>query len=145
MHFGNPPMGTTFMNTIKGMQKLKIIVFFVLWVFFPSIIFVPPVNAEHWKNEIDHLLDFIRHSGCMFIRNDTLHEPPQAVEHIVNKYRHFREKIDSTEDFIELCATKSTLSGRFYEVSCPGKPKIRTRDWLLEELARYRQGGSGQR
>ncbi|MBT8133201.1 MAG: DUF5329 domain-containing protein, partial [Gammaproteobacteria bacterium] len=43
-----------------------------------------------------------------------------------------------TEEFIEYSATKSTMSGDYYMVSCPGKETIRTQDWLMAELKRFR-------
>ena len=46
--------------------------------------------------------------------------------------------IKSTEEFIELSATKSTMSGNYYTVKCVGKETITTQYWLLEELKRYR-------
>ena len=59
--------------------------------------------------------------------------------HIEKKYDYFRDDITSTEEFIEYSATKSTMSGDFYMVSCPGKEAIRTQDWLMDELKRFRR------
>ncbi len=89
-------------------------------------------------SEVDHLLDFIRNSGCIINRNGTDHAAEKGISHIENKYDYFRDDIYSTEDFIELSATKSTMSGDYYMVRCPGMGIIRTKDWLLIELKRYR-------
>jgi hypothetical protein len=88
--------------------------------------------------EVNHLLDFIRNSGCMMERNGTEHSPIEAIEHILDKYDYFKDDINSTEDFIRLSATKSTLSGEYYTVKCPGKEKLKTQDWLLIELHKHR-------
>lgn len=90
------------------------------------------------KAEVDHLLDFVRGSNCTLIRNRRTHTSKEAHTHILRKYEHFREKIQNTEDFIDLAASKSTLSGRPYHVTCDGGQPISTRDWLLRELDRYR-------
>ena len=60
------------------------------------------------------------------------------VSHIEKKYDYFRDDIKNTEEFIEYSATKSTMSGDYYTVSCPGKETIRTQDWLMAELKRFR-------
>ena len=88
--------------------------------------------------EVDHLLAFVKNSGCTINRNGTDHPAKKGVSHIENKYDYFRDDIKSTEEFIELSATKSTMSGDYYTVKCAGKETIKTQDWLLAELKRYR-------
>ncbi len=96
---------------------------------------VPPEQ----RPEVEHLLDFVEHSGCTIHRNGDDHPATEAREHILKKYDYFRDRIRSTEDFIEYSASRSTLSGRDYTVTCPGKATIPTRTWLRKELQRYRQ------
>jgi hypothetical protein len=36
-------------------------------------------------------------------------------------------------------ATKSTMSGRLYEVQCPGEEPVPSSEWLLEELEVHRK------
>ena len=88
--------------------------------------------------EVNHLLAFIKESGCIINRNGTDHPAVKGISHIEKKYDYFRDDITSTEEFIEYSATKSTMSGDFYMVSCPGKETIRTQDWLMAELKRFR-------
>lgn len=88
--------------------------------------------------EVNHLLAFVKESGCIINRNGTDHPALKGISHIEKKYDYFRDDITSTEEFIEYSATKSTMSGDFYMVSCPGKETIRTRDWLMAELKRFR-------
>ena len=99
------------------------------------------VNAdvpEEQVKEVQHLLTFVKNSGCVINRNGTDYPAEKGLGHIEKKYDYFRDDIDSPEKFIELSATKSTMSGDYYMVSCPGKKTIRTQDWLMEELKRYR-------
>jgi len=42
-----------------------------------------------------------------------------AAEHARTKYRYFRSQIETPEDFIRLCATKSLISGKPYLVVTP--------------------------
>ena len=90
------------------------------------------------EKTIDHLLEFVEEANCTFIRNDEEHDSKYAAEHIRKKYDYFKDKIDTPEEFIELCATKSLMSGRPYMVRCDGDGKILTADWLKSELDDYR-------
>ena len=89
------------------------------------------------KKEVTHLLDFIRNSSCEINRNGSYHSGKEAVKHIEKKYIYFKDQINSTEEFIELSATKSTLSGTHYMINCNGKI-IKTKLWLLKELENFR-------
>jgi hypothetical protein len=91
------------------------------------------------RQEVDHLLVFIANSGCVINRNGTDYPAAKGVEHINNKYDYFRGDINSTEDFIALTATKSTMSGKYYEVKCPGSERTTTQAWLQSELKKYRE------
>ena len=106
----------------------------------PLLLLVLPaaVPATEMQDEISHLLQFVESTTCQYERNGDLHTGTEAVEHIRRKFEHFRDRIDSAEKFIELAATKSTISGRYYVVHCAGQPEVTSRDWLLRELKRYR-------
>jgi hypothetical protein len=88
--------------------------------------------------EVNHLLAFVKNSGCTINRNGTNHPANKGVSHIENKYDYFRDDIKNTEDFIKYSATKSTMSGDYYTVTCPGKKTIKSQEWLLTELQKYR-------
>ena len=96
---------------------------------------VPPAQ----QGEVEHLLSYVAQSGCVMVRNGSEHEGPKAREHIQKKYDYFRDEISSTEQFIEYSATKSTMSGKFYQVQCAGRENERSQDWLLRELQVYRE------
>lgn len=95
---------------------------------------VPPEQL----GEVEHLLAFVKNSDCIINRNGTDHPADKGISHIETKYDYFRDDISSTEEFIDLSATKSTMSGDYYTVSCPEKKTIKTQDWLLIELNKYR-------
>jgi hypothetical protein len=90
--------------------------------------------------EIKGLLDFVEHSECQFVRNGSEYPGPRAREHLEKKLNYLEGKnlVNSAEDFIDLAATKSSMSGRAYEVRCPqGVEPAST--WLKRELQRQRQ------
>lgn len=90
--------------------------------------------------EIAALLDFVAASGCEMLRNGTAHRAPEARGHLERKLAVLRERdpIASAEDFIELAASRSSLSGRAYLVRCDGSPEQPSQRWLSSELVRLR-------
>ena len=88
--------------------------------------------------EINHLLSFVGSTDCKYERNGTMHTGAEAVEHINKKYDYYSDDITSTEDFIEYAATKSKMSGKYYQIHCTGMPSIKSQEWLLIELQAYR-------
>ncbi len=89
------------------------------------------------QEEISHLLDFISSSGCTFIRNGNTYGPGEASEHIAKKYDYIGDAITSAEQFIAHAATRSSLSGKPYRVTC-ANGEHPSADWLTAELLRYR-------
>jgi hypothetical protein len=98
---------------------------------------------EAQKPEVQHLLDYLKNSGCQMERNGSKHDAREAVEHIQKKYDYYKDDIKTTEDFIERSASRSSLSGRAYQVLCPGEEARPTADWLKDELERYRKEQAG--
>jgi hypothetical protein len=92
---------------------------------------------------IQHLIEYVRQSDVQFERNFSSHDSREAAEHIENKYQHFRDEIDTPEKFIELCATRSLVTGKRYRVVGSDGKAQPAGEWLNLELARYR-GGSEQ-
>jgi hypothetical protein len=97
---------------------------------------IPPKATQ----EINSLLDFVEHSECRFVRNGSEYAGPQARAHLEKKleYLEEQERVNSAEDFIELAATQSSMSGRAYEVRCPAGIQPASL-WLKTELQRQRQ------
>lgn len=122
---------------MKTMFRILIVIKLTFGLLVANIVHAD-VPAEQVK-EVSHLLDFVKNSGCIINRNGTDHPAEKGISHIEKKYDYFRDDISSTEEFIEYSATKSTMSGDYYQVSCPDKETIRTQDWLMEELKRFRR------
>ena len=87
------------------------------------------------------LITYVSKSELRFVRNASEYTPQEAAAHMEKKYQHFRDDIDTAEDFIKLCATKSLLTGKPYLVVDRQGNKTRTSDWLRAELAAW-QGHS---
>lgn len=113
---------------------------FLMSMFFP-VCLLADVPSQQSK-EVNHLISFVKNSNCILNRNGTDYTGTESVKHIKLKYDYFRDDIKNTEDFIKYSATKSTMSGKYYMVSCPGKQPVQTKAWLLEDLKEYRSNNS---
>ena len=94
-----------------------------------------PVRAE-----IEALLSSLEKSGCRFNRNGSWYLASEAKKHLLTKvaYLEDRSAVRDTEEFIDLAASASSISGRAYLVQCGDNPPVASRQWLREELARIR-------
>lgn len=123
------------------MKHLLLAVFFVL--------FAHPVlaqstgeeaPADELKATCEHLISSVANSGLTFIRNGNRAGGDKAAQHIRRKYEHFQEQITTPEEFIELTATRSLMTGKAYEVMLPDGQRMPLKDWLLRVLQTYRDG-----
>ena len=117
-----------------GCRALQI---YAAFLFFSLTAALPAESGEGVRQEINHLLQYIESSGCIFIRNGKESTPAEARVHIQEKYDHFRDRVKTTEDFIKYTATKSSISGKPYKVRCNGR-ETRNADWLHTELEKLR-------
>lgn len=92
---------------------------------------VPPEQ----KHEVAHLLSFVRYADCRMFRNGIAHDSRDGYRHVLEKYDYFRSRIQNTEDFIELAAARSLLSGEEYLVQCGDQRPEASAEWLRRELA----------
>jgi len=93
--------------------------------------------------EVEYLLSFIKtNSSCLFVRNGREYTGTRAHRHVLRKYEYFRDEIKSTEDFIALSASESTISGESYWFLCGDQAKVESQTVLLDELSRYRSSRS---
>lgn len=130
------------MITMKYMSFLKrslllLIVILTAALLLPELSYADVPEAQ--KPEVEYLLGLVKNSPCKFERNGKLYDSEKAYEHIKEKYEYFRDEITSTETFIEYAATKSMMSGKYYLILCGGAEPVKTADWLLKELKKYRE------
>ncbi|MCJ8319334.1 MAG: DUF5329 domain-containing protein [Colwellia sp.] len=112
------------------MSFIKIIIISLLMLSFNSL--------AASQDEIDHLLNFVASTECLYERNGTMHSGDEAVGHIKKKYAYYHDDIRTAEEFISYSATKSKMSGKYYQIHCGSNPPIKSRDWLMAELKAYR-------
>ena len=92
------------------------------------------------RAEIDALLNRLGESSCQFNRNGTLYTATEAKAHLAVKLNYLleRELVGSTEQFIDLAASKSSISGENYLVVCQGAQAVPSSSWLNAELQKLR-------
>lgn len=88
---------------------------------------------------VEHLLGAVAKSDAKFVRNGDEHAGKDAAAHMRKKYNHFKKKIQSPEDFIELCATKSELSEKPYQIKMADGKLVASKDWMLARLEEFRK------
>jgi len=114
---------------------------FALVLLLASLAIGTPAIATPDANDartIQYLLGYVRQSNLTFRRNFSSHTSEEAASHIQEKYHHFRDEIASPEDFIDMCASKSLMTGRYYLIIDEQGHETRTRDWLMKALNNYR-------
>jgi hypothetical protein len=94
------------------------------------LVTVPSMAEDPLASKINTLILTIEDSGCHFIRNGKTYTPSESVAHIRKKYDHFRDDIDSIDNFIELSASKSLISGKPYYVMCDDNERQISATWL---------------
>jgi Family of unknown function (DUF5329) len=97
-------------------------------------------TASHIRAEIDGLLARMEASSCRFERNGSWHTPAEAKAHMLRKLAAVerRGSLSSTEQFIDVAATRSSTSGRAYAVQCGTSASEPSAAWMRRELLALR-------
>jgi hypothetical protein len=109
----------------------------LLWIGLVLIFTGTTVASAEPDQEIKYLLSFVADSGCIFTRNGTAHDSPDAADHLRLKYREGKRYADSAEQFIDRLASESSWSGEPYTVDCDGRVETSSA-WLHRALTDYR-------
>ena len=78
--------------------------------------------------------------AAVFIRNGTEHTPKEAADHLRLKWRNAGRRVKTAPEFIQHCASGSSLSGKPYEIRLKDGRTVLARDWLWTELKRMQAG-----
>jgi hypothetical protein len=79
----------------------------------------------------------VAESGCEFNRNGSVHSAEAAADHLELKYSRGKRYAHSAEAFIERLASKSSWSGKPYQMVCDGEEQP-AGDWLTATLEEFR-------
>jgi len=102
---------------------------------FASAIFVGAAPVD----DIESLLHYVGAlQGAAFIRNGESHTPTEAEAHLRLKWTKQKDQIGSAEDFIRLCGTKSSVSGKPYIIRFSDGHEEAASDVLSRQLLIFR-------
>lgn len=101
---------------------------------------VAQAPAGRTAREIEGLFASLSQSDCRFQRNGRWYTAAKATEHLRRKYDYIQRKgkLASAERFIELAATRSSVSGSPYQVQCGTAPQVSSARWFGDRLAALR-------
>ena len=101
-------------------MKNILVAAFAILALFPGSVSAQD-NIE--KKKIEFLISSVENlKGAKFIRNGTEHDGKEAAEHLRMKLKNAGGKVQTADDFIRLCASKSIISGQPYMIrSSDGK------------------------
>ncbi len=96
------------------------------------------VSDQHMveRSKIDYLIEAIRNSSFVFVRNGSPYSGKKAAAHLMWKYHQQISRIETAQEFVEKIGTRSSLSGEFYLVKYSNGHTYPLRDILLNELHR---------
>ena len=95
------------------------------------------------RSEINALLRALGTSRCEFFRNGTWYDSAKAEDHLKRKLDYFERKglLSTSDTFIDDAASHSSVSGKAYQVRCPGQSAQPSADWLKRKLEAMRKRG----
>ncbi len=92
------------------------------------------------QKRIDWLIEEVRNSKGVFLRNGGEYPATKAVSHLKFKLLMAGRRVQTAKDFIEGVASHSEESGKPYQIRLPGGTARPMKDWLNERLAEYEKG-----
>jgi hypothetical protein len=98
-----------------------------LGLLFSSLAMAAPLSEQQKIDALIHSVETV--PGAQFIRNGSSYDAKAAVEHLQMKRRYAGNHIKTASDFIELCASRSSMTGLPY--------KIRFADGKTQDAAEY--------
>lgn len=105
-------------------------IFFILAVFILFSVTTEALSADALEEtkKIELIIARLEAmQNTVFIRNGTEHSSHRAAEHLRLKWRKAGKRVHTAENFIELCGSRSSISGKAY--------KIRFSDGRIEDSA----------
>ena len=72
-----------------------------------------------------------------FIRNGQAYDATRAADHLRLKLRFAGDRVKTAEDFINYCATRSSMSGRRYSIRFGDGRTVDAATFLRQRLAAY--------
>jgi hypothetical protein len=115
------------------MKKILVAVFVILALFSGTV--SAQDNTE--KKKIEFLISSVENlKGAKFIRNGTEYNGKEAADHLRMKLQNVLV-VETADDFIRLCASQSSVSGKPYMIRLPTGKTIKSEEYFREKLKEY--------
>ena len=95
-----------------------------------SILCCTLAAAASDAERIEASLKTIEQSKLTFIRNDKEYDGKAAAEHLRTKLKRAGDQIKTFDDFVEKVATKSSMSGKPYQVKLEDGSVVELAKWI---------------
>lgn len=116
------------------MKNILVIALLVLALF--SGVVSAQDNIE--KKKIEFLISSVENlNGAKFIRNGSEYTGKEAAEHLRMKLKNAGGRVQTADDFIRLCASKSFVSGKPYMIKSSDGETIKSEEYFREKLIEY--------
>lgn len=118
------------------MKNLKsgLVASFVILALFSGVVSAQD-NIE--KKKIEFLISSVENfEGAIFIRNGSEHDAKEAAKHLRMKLQNVLV-VKTADDFIRLCASKSSISGKPYMIRLTDGKTINSEEYFREILKEY--------
>ena len=85
--------------------------------------------------KIESLIEAVEQmDGATFIRNGTEHDTKEAADHLRRKWKAAGDKVKTAEEFVEHLASKSSTTGKPYEIRLSDGKVVGAGQYLRERL-----------
>ncbi|MDO3383358.1 DUF5329 domain-containing protein [Gilvimarinus algae] len=108
------------------------------WVVWLLVVAERSLAESEAQREITGLIQHVAQSGVVFIRNGSEHTAEEAADHLAMKYRRASRYASTAEEFIDNLASKSSITGRPYQVRLADGTQMRAGQWLHTALQSLR-------
>lgn len=116
------------------MKKIIVAALMILAVFSST------VSAQNLieKNKIEFLISSVENlKGAKFIRNGSEYSGQEAAKHLRMKLQRAGAHVQTADDFIRLCASKSYNSGKPYLIRLSDGKPIKAEEYFRAKLKEY--------
>jgi hypothetical protein len=115
----------------ENMKKVLIAAFVILAIFSGAL--SARDNTE--KKKIDFLIFSVENlKGAVFIRNGSEYDGKKAAEHLRLKLKNAGSRVQTADDFIRLCASRSYTTSKPYMIRFSDGKTIKSEKYFREKL-----------
>ena len=114
----------------------KILVMSIAALLLTSVIVCAQDNGE--KKIIEYLITSVEKlEGAKFIRNGSEFNGKEAAKHLRMKRDYAGVRIRTADDFIRLCASKSSVTGKPYTIRSADGKTMKSEDYFRMKLKEF--------